>query len=192
MKYIKPKRGPHIFDYRGFKLGKLTILEYEKGRWICECECGNDAIVRTGDIKNNRRFACRSCTASEVTIKRNHNIEHYGYRRRIYREYIKGSKKRNLDFNLTFDDFNKLISDNCYYCGSKPIEKPNKSYMVKILEPLKVNGIDRLNSTIGYKIDNCVTCCSKCNYSKHEMSVEEFKEWIIKIYNNFIDTSRKS
>jgi len=54
--------------------------------------------------------------------------------------------------------------------------------MVKIIEPLKVNGVDRINSNIGYEINNVVSCCSKCNYAKHMMNKKEFLNWVEKIY----------
>ena len=56
-------------------------------------------------------------------------------------------------------------------------------------EPWKRNGVDRIDSSLGYTIDNCVACCDKCNYAKHDLSTEDFKEWIIKIYNNLICSS---
>lgn len=62
-----------------------------------------------------------------------------------------------------------------------------KPYFVKALPPLKRNGIDRLDSSIGYVKTNVVSCCTKCNYAKHEMTIDEFKEWIKKIYINFIN-----
>lgn len=58
--------------------------------------------------------------------------------------------------------------------------------MQKVLDPWKHNGIDRVDSSKGYTLDNCVPCCSKCNYAKHEMSVEEFKEYITNVYQKLI------
>lgn len=189
IKYLKRegKTGPKIVDYSGQNLGKLIILYYENGRWICECSCGNKAIIRVGDITNERRFACKSCTASHASAMRNHNYDHYGYKKRIYREYIRGAKKRGFEFDIGFDEFNTLITSNCYYCGGEPTEKPNKNYMIKTIEPLKVCGVDRIDPKQGYVEDNFVSCCSKCNYAKHEMNKDEFFLWIKRIYNyNFL------
>lgn len=47
-----------------------------------------------------------------------------------------------------------------------------------------VNGIDRVDSKIGYYIDNCVTCCTMCNYMKQAHSKESFLEQVKKIYNH--------
>ena len=43
------------------------------------------------------------------------------------------------------------------------------------------NGIDRVDSNIGYIFENCVPCCKLCNMAKKEYPVEEFKEWIAKL-----------
>ena len=48
-----------------------------------------------------------------------------------------------------------------------------------------VNGIDRIDSNIGYIKENCVSCCWTCNKMKNNFSQKEFLEKINKIYCNF-------
>ena len=48
---------------------------------------------------------------------------------------------------------------------------------------IKANGIDRLNSIIGYTIENCVPCCEKCNLMKSNYSENEFLDHIERIRN---------
>ena len=33
-------------------------------------------------------------------------------------------------------------------------------------------------------IDNCVPCCKICNIAKRNMTLEEFDEWIKRLYNH--------
>ena len=47
------------------------------------------------------------------------------------------------------------------------------------------NGIDRVDSTMGYAIDNCVPCCKTCNIAKHTMTTIEFAGWINRAYQHF-------
>ena len=61
--------------------------------------------------------------------------------------------------------------------------------MQKLEEPYKHNGIDRVDPNKGYTTKNCVSCCSKCNYAKHEMTLSEYKEWLIKSYKYLISSS---
>ena len=87
LKFKKGKRGPKVIDYTGKKVGKLTVLCYNDRRWHCKCECGKKAIIRVIDIKNKSRIGCRSCTASMRSVKRYPNYDHYGYRKRLFKEY---------------------------------------------------------------------------------------------------------
>ena len=49
----------------------------------------------------------------------------------------------------------------------------------------KRNGIDRLNSKLGYFLDNCVPCCATCNTMKMSLGEKEFITHINKISNFF-------
>lgn len=131
-------------------------------------------------------------------IERIQNAEYYesigqnqmGLRKHVFREYISNAAKREIPMNLTFDEFNNLIQQDCYYCGGKPyvheglLSRANKS------EPmLKHNGIDRLDSSKGYEVGNCVPCCFKCNRAKDTMTTDEFLLHITKIYEHRIKES---
>lgn len=191
IKNSKTNYGPKPYDYNDFENKHLKCVEYlGESMWSCECKgCGNIFKSRSHNIKN--RIGCISCTASLKSARRHSKIDHYGYINRLFRDYKKGAIRRNLDFELNFDDFYKLLIGDCHYCQSKPIEhKGGKPYMVKTLPPLKRNGVDRLDSSIGYVEGNVVSCCTKCNYAKHEMTVEEFKRWIEKLYLKFVNNKK--
>lgn len=49
-------------------------------------------------------------------------------------------------------------------------------------EVLKINGIDRIDSNIGYTKENSVSCCKFCNFAKHTMSESDFYKWIRRVY----------
>lgn len=53
---------------------------------------------------------------------------------RVYTDYIRKAKKRNIPFNLPREYFYELIKKPCYYCG---LEESNH------LGKLAYNGIDR-------------------------------------------------
>lgn len=82
---------------------------------------------------------------------------------------MKGSGlKRNYEVKITFDEFSKIVSDPCSYCG----------------ENEKRIGIDRIDNTKGYTLENSAPCCTICNMMKKVMTVEDFLRHISKI-NNF-------
>lgn len=82
--------------------------------------------------------------------------------------YVRGAKKRNIEWSLTKDEFISYWNLNCFYCGDQ----------------INGVGIDRLDSSKGYAIENIVPCCHLCNTMKMEHSFEAFTDKVIKIYNN--------
>jgi hypothetical protein len=77
-----------------------------------------------------------------------------------YGVYCRSARDKNLDFKLSLTDFTILTEQSCYYCG--------------IVQERGFNGIDRMNSEVGYVTDNCVSCCQMCNYMKASLSVDAF------------------
>lgn len=74
----------------------------------------------------------------------------------------KGAKKRNLLFCLSLEQFEKLTSQTCFYCGNF---SENKEYC----------GIDRVNNNVGYILENCVPCCARCNDVKNDSNFEQIE-----------------
>lgn len=120
----------------------------------------------------------------------------------------KSDKKKNPNSKtklwlLTLEEAVYLFKQNCHYCNSPPsqnynaykTQKTNRytSGNIKRCDSAEIlyNGIDRIDSNKDYTKDNCVTCCKKCNYAKAEMSTEEFKDWIFKIFNHFLFPEHK-
>ena len=75
-----------------------------------------------------------------------------------YSRYKSGAKSRNIDFNLTEEEFLKYWQKDCYYCGSA----------------IATIGIDRIDSSVGYSENNIVSCCSICNFMKNNTNEEEW------------------
>ena len=46
------------------------------------------------------------------------------------------------------------------------------------------NGIDRKNANDDYTEENCVPCCSVCNFAKGVMSYDDFFYWIEQVNEN--------
>lgn len=85
------------------------------------------------------------------------------------------SRRRGLEFTLTFEQYAELITKSCHYCEG-PL--PQTAY-----------GLDRVNNTRGYTIENVVPCCKECNRLKGDQyTSEETKVMInaLKEYRNDI------
>ena len=89
----------------------------------------------------------------------------------MYGRYKHSAKKRNISFELTFEEFINLTQQNCYYCKHFPnqIVKQRGAFGEYVY-----NGIDRLDNTKGYTLDNCVSCCKTCNIMKLDLSFDIF------------------
>jgi hypothetical protein len=87
----------------------------------------------------------------------------------LKRSYVEGAKKRNLDFLLTAKEFEELIKKPCFYCGQ--------------INPSGFNGVDRVENSKGYVIENVVSCCTKCNRMKSNFHYREFIDHCVTIRN---------
>lgn len=79
--------------------------------------------------------------------------------------YMRSSKERDIEFSLSVDQFNHLISQCCYYCGTS-----------------NSIGIDRIDSKLGYIIDNARSCCTMCNRMKFTYTTDQFLEQVRRIH----------
>lgn len=188
-------------NLEGSKIGKLTVLEYfyidtkvegkKRLLWRCQCECGNICNLRTDTLtgKNKKlktHYCCRKCS-DKIRADKRRLPNYQSLKNNIYKSYEYAANYRNYEFDITIEEMISIIERNCYYCGSPPmVYIGDKSYLAEG-EEYKRLGIDRKDNKKGYTINNCVSCCFKCNMAKQEMSIEDFKNWIITLYNNLIE-----
>lgn len=168
-------------SYIGRTYGTYKILELdhvEQGRtklrryYKVECiHCKKTYIKELNTTCWSKYKKCKHCTTSKEHL--NINI--------IYSNYKNSAKTRDLEWNLSFDDFYNLATSNCAYCGDAPQKRLIKKGTIREIE---ANGIDRVDSSKGYFKENCVPCCTTCNYMKLDNSYEFFKNHIEKIYNH--------
>jgi hypothetical protein len=153
----------------------------------CKCECGNYRKVLRGNLKNGNSTSC-GCYGREKKTKPP------GIRSwvRLYDRCRNNANQRNITFSINFDQFINMATQDCKYCGSAP--KRYSAYVkangIDLCDGNSViqatidrswifaNGIDRVNSDIGYRLDNCVPCCSICNAAKTDMTLVEFELWL--------------
>jgi hypothetical protein len=93
--------------------------------------------------------------------------------------YKRNADVRGFVWALTNKEAIALFSGNCHYCGVGP----SSNNWGTRNTPLR-SGIDRLDSSRGYAIDNCVTCCGVCNKMKSDMPYADFIAHITKIYTH--------
>jgi hypothetical protein len=165
--------------------GQLTIInitptlkKYSKGYkrfYLCRCLCGKEKIVCKDSLLSKQTKSC-GCLIKKINYKRRNPKTPIN---KLYKNYQNSSKIRKILFNLTLEEFRNLTSRSCYYCNQKPKQIKKSTYFTYIY-----NGLDRINSDLGYTIDNIVPCCKKCNYAKGNLSTNDFYHHIQQIYEN--------
>jgi len=190
------ERPKNCSELIGKTFGRLTITDFgfyrkrsEKGRdglWRCRCSCGEDNVFATyGNLNNGNVESCGCMSSDHLKKLHKGNIDDSATFRAVFKTYQWSAQKRNLKFNLTPEQFLQLSQRNCEYCNKPPSFVKNRngknSYKGK---PFFYNGIDRVDNSQGYLIENCVSCCRICNIAKAGMTKQEFLDWIEKVFNN--------
>jgi hypothetical protein len=175
----------------GKKFGRLVILSRAKGKekrgvyWLCKCDCGNKKVIK-GTSLTRKKIPTRSCGC---IVKEGNNKLSFGEAQFnfLYRVYKKNAKERGLLFNLDKNLFRKIITSNCYYCGSEPV---HVCYRLDLNGGFSYNGIDRVNNNLGYILSNIVPCCENCNKAKRDLTLSSFMNWINRLVNYQIKVSK--
>lgn len=99
-----------------------------------------------------------------------------------YLKYKIWAEKRKKTFDISEEEFNNEIIEDCTYCGHGNSDSTCK------------NGIDRMDNNIGYTSNNITSCCTTCNFLKRDYSICEFlgkcNEIILHFNSNDIQKNR--
>jgi len=163
-------------DITGKKFGDLIVLEKSNKRgsqrqilWKCQHVSGKIIYAAAYDLKIGR-----------VTGNKLKGRSKKAAFNRLYAGYKIGAKNRNLSFSLNLEQFVKLATGDCHYCGNEPCERDLGSNN-KIIH---TNGIDRCNNNKGYTLKNCVTCCKICNKMKMDLDYHEFLSHVTNVFEH--------
>lgn len=168
-------------DYTGRRFGRLVVYGYvgqttSHSRWLCQCDCGNTHVVGGPNLVSKKR-GVRSCGC---LLKENGMIfrkpDGVAAANALLASYKYGARKRDFSWNLTDEQFFELTKRPCFYCG-----KPPSNVKAGYRSDYVYSGVDRLDNSLGYTLENCQPCCEICNKSKRGMSLEDFSLWITSI-----------
>lgn len=140
-------------------------------------------FVKRSKASSGRGTTCKSCANTYYREKQYHlkykgkkyggsKSKHAWYRLPSvrYSTAKAKAKRRGLGWSLPKRTYFELLLQVCHYCNG-PL--PETSV-----------GLDRVRNSIGYRLDNVVPCCTKCNVIKGEhLTYEqmlEIKRYLIK------------
>lgn len=81
------------------------------------------------------------------------------------------AKHNKIEWLLTFEEFLTYKNKPCTYCGD-------------FFESRSGVGLDRVDSSGGYKVQNVTPCCARCNYLFLDYDKEEQYKHIAKVLAN--------
>lgn len=174
----------------GDKYGKLTLIEkvqrlkpdgskYGKG-WMVQCECGKISGPKaSADIYNGKVKSCGSCQRKEYWST-NRSLGTVNTSKLVYRNYRSRANSRKLSFDLSYEQFMNIVNLPCSYCKNINTSYFNPQTEYELV--FEYTGIDRIDSKVGYKINNVQPCCKWCNRAKSDMDEKEFYDWVRRIY----------
>ena len=91
--------------------------------------------------------------------------------KKIFSSYKCSAKTRKgeaASFSLTFEQFMTFWQKSCFYCH----------------DGLSTIGLDRIDNSKGYSVDNIVACCRQCNFMKCSLGLKAFIDKCHKIVEN--------
>jgi len=151
--------------------------------WVCDCKCGTKGKeIRGGTLLRGDTTSC-GCLKNERFGNLNRKDPGESSLSHLYRMYRIHAGQRKLPFDLTREEFRKLVTSACTYCG----DGPSKVWMGPRFNQANENdgflagGVDRVDNTKGYLPSNSIPCCTTCNTAKSTMSLNEFLQWVHRV-----------
>lgn len=188
----------------GQVFGRLIAVEFsgigkfKYAMWRCLCECGKEVVVAGHRLVSGVTKSCGCLQGDHMrTIPRASRMKNLALAvkanrrpdasfRDLFRHYRSNAKIRNLPWELTSDEFRKITLSRCYYTGREPASSWKSAF-----EDYIYNGIDRLDNSKGYTVENCVPCCTEVNRMKMDSSFDQFINTCAVVAARFKATARE-
>lgn len=184
---------------RNKKIVVVECIEPSKGMsncgglWKAQCDCGNTKLVKGYQVIN---IDSCGCAVKERIENLSKGLRKYRERtiNSRYTVHCKGAEARDMT-PLSREEWLKIVFLPCQYCGSFDTRndfRGNRYRHTMISVPkeevnkyeIKMNGVDRVDSSKGYEVGNCVPCCYRCNCMKRNYTLEEFLGKIKSVYEH--------
>lgn len=166
-----------------FYLAKIIDIRKEEVELLCKCDRifvrKKSYLFYIDSTKRRCKFAHCGC---------HHNTVSKYFNNRIITTAKTGAIKRNILFEIDLFDLDFLYEKQnglCFYSGEKLIlsdkHKGNLSSTSNI-------SLDRINSDLGYIIDNCVLCTKQIQLMKNSFSLD----YMISLSNSIVKNQKIS
>lgn len=175
-------------DITGKRFGRYRVIKKDPDdhtRHICECDCGTIRSVNSASLRGLNSKSCGCLRSDNGRAKR--KGPGVSACNTVYSQYRATAISTGKAFQISKSEFKDITSLPCFYCGSPPSNvKKNANHD----SPYVYSGIDRVDSSVGYVLENCVPCCAYCNFMKRDHHQETFIAWLAKCHDHLSKTTQ--
>lgn len=155
----------------GRVFGNNTVIDigypkkHGKNGWLVKCSCGHIRNLLAWELRKGNK--CVWCSHKEPRP--------YLRLRPYEAQYNIFVGRARFPVEITYEQFAELAQQkHCHYCGADVIWS---EYRRADKRGGGGSNLDRKDYRLGYKLNNVVVCCGRCNYAKGtHFSYEEWKE----------------
>src|ERR1700677_1458324 len=84
--------------------------------WLVRCDWGGLNLISANVLK--KRHTCQSCSWKNSRLSRGEACFN-----KLFTAYKSGAARRDIIFSLTPEDFKRITSSDCIFCGKDPVQK---------------------------------------------------------------------
>jgi len=152
----------------GYTIRTISLMTSISTAAVRRFLLNSGVTLRDGNFREKNQFAKDPKVIAKSLYTRCGRSKKEPFKR-FYDKYKKEAPNRKLSFELSLEEFTRIMQGNCYYCNAEPSVKWFDAFNSVI-----GNGVDRRDNSIGYTLDNAVPCCKTCNYMKRDMEEKDF------------------
>ncbi len=148
------KEKKRIWREENYELMAMYYMRYRGNKIL---KLGVDEYHRLNNESAKKRRVLNPDKQQMINKLQNVNMKYkYGY-------YKRTANDKGRIFELSYDECEQYFLSDCFYCNDNAIQGEI------------INGIDRIDNSKGYLLQNCVPCCNMCNVMKgHKSNHIEF------------------
>lgn len=177
---------PKRLELTGATFGEWKVISFcainhhRNTTWNVRCSCGTERVLPGRALTSGKS---KSCGCLHFLDGKNAAYS------LLWSHYTHGARKRGYAWELSKSQFIDLIGKDCHYCGAGP--EPSDIVVKQAVASARhakgrvrervfnrerpaINGVDRVDNTIGYTVENSRTCCAMCNQMKMSYTEDAF------------------
>lgn len=171
----KYKTGDQLFDWVIVN-DKIIYDKYRIPKLEVKCKCGlTKKLVNISDMESGRSKCCKKCS-SFIGYKNLSGV--------FWNNIKRGALGRNLEFNITIEEAYDLLETQNFLCALTKLPITLHRNYSQGFRKEQTASLDRINSNLGYTLDNIQWVNSNINIMKNNYSQEYFIEMCKLVANN--------